>query len=535
MPRSEVDLRAGTRVDTLIDVHLFDVWAPAASTVDLVLSGDDVDGPAGCERRLPMIARPGGWWTLEVPGAGHGTDYAFSLDAGPARPDPRSPWQPGGVHTASRVFDTSRFRWTDTAWSGRDIRGSVIYELHVGTFTPEGTLDAAALRLGHLVGLGVDVVELMPVAAFDGRWGWGYDGVALYAVHEPYGGPAALQRFVDAAHGVGLAVCLDVVYNHLGPSGNYLEEFGPYFTDQHETPWGAAVNLDDDGRLQVRRWVCDNALRWLQDFHVDALRLDAVHCLVDESRWHLLAQLSDEVAALSAQLRRPLSLVAESDLNDPGMVEPTAEGGMGMTAQWSDDFHHALHAALTGERQGYYVDFGSLGTLARTLTRVFRHAGDRSTFRGGVWGHPVDRRPAPWTPVRRLPAEPRPGRQPGLRRPDRGHARPRPAGDRGRAGADLAVHPDAVHGRGVGREHCRGSSSPTTPTPRWRRRFRRAAAGVRRARLGRRRRPAIRRTRRPGGRRARLGGNQTNRNTRAAGLVPRPDRPAPDRTRTARR
>jgi maltooligosyltrehalose trehalohydrolase len=371
-------------------VHLFDVWAPAASAVDLVLSGSGVDGQAGCERRLPMIARPGGWWALEVSGAGHGTDYAFSLDGGPARPDPRSPWQPCGVHTPSRVFDTSRFRWTDTAWSGRDILGSVIYELHVGTFTPEGTLDAAALRLGHLVDLGVDVVELMPVAAFDGRWGWGYDGVALYAVHEPYGGPAALQRFVDAAHAVGLAVCLDVVYNHLGPSGNYLEEFGPYFTDQHETPWGAAVNLDDDGRLQVRRWMCDNALRWLQDFHVDVLRLDAVHSLVDESRWHLLAQLSDEVAALSAQLGRPLSLVAESDLNDPGMVEPTADGGMGMTAQWGDDVHHALHAALTGERQGYYVDFGSLDTIARTLTRVFRHAGDHSIFRGCVWGHPVD-------------------------------------------------------------------------------------------------------------------------------------------------
>jgi maltooligosyltrehalose trehalohydrolase len=363
-------------------VHLFRVWAPAATDVELVLPGDG--------RRLPMVPGDNGWWALEVPGTGHGTDYAFSIDGGPARPDPRSGWQPSGVHAASRVFDPGRHRWTDAGWTGRDVLGSVIYELHVGTFTAEGTLDAAAARLDHLVALGVEVVELMPVAAFDGRWGWGYDGVDLYAVHEPYGGPEALQRFVDAAHASGLAVCLDVVYNHLGPAGNYLEEFGPYFTDLHETPWGNAVNLDDDGRVQVRRWVCDNALRWLRDFHVDALRLDAVHSLVDGSQWHLLAQLSDEVAQLSRQLRRPLSLIAESDLNDPRMVEPTREGGRGMTAQWDDDVHHALHAALTGERQGYYVDFGSLDVLARTLTRVFRHAGELSTFRGRPWGRPVD-------------------------------------------------------------------------------------------------------------------------------------------------
>ncbi|HET9657820.1 MAG TPA: malto-oligosyltrehalose trehalohydrolase [Kineosporiaceae bacterium] len=363
-------------------MHLFRVWAPAATAVDLVLPTED--------RRLPMVPADGGWWALEVPGTGHGTDYAFSLEGGPARPDPRSPWQPAGVHGPSRVFDPARHHWNDTGWTGRDARGCVIYELHVGTFTAEGTLDAAATRLDHLVALGVDLVELMPVAAFDGRWGWGYDGVAPYAVHEPYGGPAALQRFVDAAHVAGLAVCLDVVYNHLGPSGNYLPEFGPYFTDRHRTPWGSAVNLDDDGRVQVRRWICDNALRWLRDFHLDALRLDAVHALADDSPRHLLAQLSDEVAELSRTLRRPLSLIAESDLNDPRMIEPTRDGGLGMTAQWDDDVHHALHTALTGERQGYYVDFGSPQVLARTLTRVFRHAGDWSTFRGRAWGRPVD-------------------------------------------------------------------------------------------------------------------------------------------------
>jgi maltooligosyltrehalose trehalohydrolase len=364
-------------------VHRFEVWVPAARRVDLLLPGDH-------QRRLPMAPGTGGWWALEVPEAGHGTDYAFSLDDAPARPDPRSPWQPAGVHGAGRVFDTGRHRWSDAGWRGRDVRGGVSYELHVGTFTPEGTLDAAVQRLGHLVDLGVDVVELMPVAAFDGRWGWGYDGVALYAVHQPYGGPAALQRFVDAAHRLGLAVCLDVVYNHLGPAGNYLAEFGPYYTARHRTPWGPAVNLDDAGCKQVRRWVCDNALRWLREFHLDALRLDAVHALVDDSHPHLLGQLSDEVAELSAELGRPLSLIAESDLNDPRTIEPTAEGGLGMTAQWDDDVHHSLHAALTGEQQGYYVDFGSLATVARTLTRAFRHAGDHSTFRGRPWGRPVD-------------------------------------------------------------------------------------------------------------------------------------------------
>jgi maltooligosyltrehalose trehalohydrolase len=366
-------------------VHRFEVWAPAARGVDVVLP-TDTEQPA----HLKMTARAGGWWALEVADAGHGTDYAFSLDADPARPDPRSAWQPHGVHAASRVFDPARHVWADTDWPGRDVRGLLFYELHLGTFTPEGTLDAAAMRLPHLVELGVDVVELMPVAAFDGHWGWGYDGVALYAVHEPYGGPAALQRFVDAAHAVGLAVCLDVVYNHLGPRGNYLAEFGPYFTAEHQTPWGSAVNLDDDGRVPVRRWVCDNALRWLRDFHVDALRLDAVHSLIDDSRWHLLAQLSDEVAALAAQLGRPLSLIAESDLNDPSMIETTAQGGRGMTAQWDDDVHHGLHAALTGERQGYYVDFGPLDIVGHTLTQVFRHTGQWSTFRGKPWGRPID-------------------------------------------------------------------------------------------------------------------------------------------------
>ncbi|MFN8077368.1 MAG: malto-oligosyltrehalose trehalohydrolase [Kineosporiaceae bacterium] len=366
-------------------MHRFRVWAPSASSVTLVLSG----GPAaGCA--APMERDDGGWWGLDVEDAGPGTDYAFRLgEDEPALPDPRSAWQPEGVHGPSRVVDLADYDWR-ADWQGRGGLGAVFYELHVGTFTPEGTLDAAVDRLDHLVDLGVDVVELMPVAGFDGRWGWGYDGVDLYAVHDPYGGPEALQRFVDEAHLRGLAVCLDVVYNHLGPSGNYLSRFGPYFTDRHDTPWGPAVNLDDEGSHEVRRWICDNALRWLRDFRIDALRLDAVHALVDDSPRHLLQQLSDEVAEASRELGRPLALIAESDLNQPRMIEPVAEGGLGMTAQWSDDFHHALHSLLTGEQEGYYCDFGGTAVLARCLTRVFRHAGDLSTFRGQVWGAPVD-------------------------------------------------------------------------------------------------------------------------------------------------
>jgi maltooligosyltrehalose trehalohydrolase len=363
-------------------MHVFTVWAPRSTRVDLVLPSSP--------QTLAMERRADGWWTREVGTAGHGTDYWFGVDGADPAPDPRSAWQPHGVHGPSRIFDAGRYGWSDDAWPGRNILGAVFYELHVGTFTPEGTLDAAVDHLDHLVGLGVDVVELMPVAAFPGRHGWGYDGVHLYAVHDSYGGPEGLQRFVDACHARGLAVCLDVVYNHLGPSGNYLHRYGPYFTDRHHTPWGQAINLDDDGSDQVRRWICDNALRWMEDFHVDCLRLDAVHALVDDSPRHLLAQLADEVRALSDKLGTPLSLVAESDLNDPRTVEPTAAGGLGMTAQWSDDFHHALHTLLTGEQHGYYSDFGSPEVLARTLTEVFRHAGDYSSFRGTDWGVPVD-------------------------------------------------------------------------------------------------------------------------------------------------
>jgi maltooligosyltrehalose trehalohydrolase len=372
-------------------VHSFGVWAPVAERVDLLLhEGTDPTGRGDVTARKAMTAVGGGWWRCQVGGSGHGLDYSFSVGGAAGLPDPRSPWQPQGVHGPSRSFDPSRHGWTDRAWRGREATGSVIYEVHVGTFTPEGTLDAAIARLDHLVDLGVDLVELMPVAAFAGRRGWGYDGVHLYAVHEPYGGPAALQRFVDAAHARGLGVCLDVVYNHLGPSGNYVDRFGPYFTDRHHTPWGSAVNLDGPSSAEVRRWICDNALRWFRDFHVDALRIDAVHALVDGSGRHILAQLSEETRALADSIGRPLSLIAESDLNDPLTVTPTAARGHGMTAQWSDDAHHAVHALITGERQGYYVDFGTPEVLRTVWREAFWHAERFSTFRNGMWGRRID-------------------------------------------------------------------------------------------------------------------------------------------------
>jgi maltooligosyltrehalose trehalohydrolase len=324
-----------------------------------------------------------------MPDAGAGVDYAFWLDGDGPLPDPRSSRQPFGTNGLSRTYDHSTFCWTDRGWRGGPLHGSVIYELHVGTFTPEGTFDAAIGRLEHLRDLGVDTVELMPVASFPGHHGWGYDGINLWAVHEPYGGPDGLKRFVDACHARRLAVLLDVVYNHVG-IGNQLGKFGPYFTDAHVTPWGPAVNLDQPGSDEVRAFLIGNALMWLRDYHLDGLRLDAVHALEDHRALHFLEQLAGEVQALAARLNRDLVLIAESDANDPRLVTSREAGGYGLTAQWSDDFHHAVHAAITGERQGYYADFGSLAALAQTLTRVFFHDGSWSAFRGRSHGRQVD-------------------------------------------------------------------------------------------------------------------------------------------------
>ena len=358
----------------------FRVWAPAAGRVEVQAVGD----------WYPMSAAAApGWWEADVGHAPGGTDYAFRLDGGPPLPDPRSPRQPFGPQGVSRSYDHSAFGWGDRGWRGTPLHGSVIYELHLGTFTPGGTFDAAIERLDHLRDIGVTMVELMPVAAFPGRHGWGYDGTNLWAVHEPYGGPDGLKRFVDACHARRLAVLLDVVYNHVG-IGNHLAEFGPYFTDAHVTPWGPAVNLDQPGSDEVRDFLIGNARMWLRDYHIDGLRLDAVHALEDHRALHFLEQLADEMQALAAQLDRELVLIAESDGNDPRVVTSREAGGYGLDGQWSDDFHHTVHAALTGERQGYYGDFGSLAALAKTLTKVFFHDGSWSSFRGRSHGRPVD-------------------------------------------------------------------------------------------------------------------------------------------------
>ncbi|MEV0114159.1 malto-oligosyltrehalose trehalohydrolase [Streptomyces sp. NPDC050844] len=365
----------------------FEVWAPEAERVTLQCD----DATHALER---ADGRPG-WWTAEV-AAQDGARYGFSLDGGPVLPDPRSRRQPEGPDGLSAVVDHERYAWR-APWTGRAVRDAVLYELHVGTYTPDGTLDSAAGRLGHLAELGVSHVELMPLCPFPGRHGWGYEGVSPWAVHEPYGGPEALKRFVDAAHAHGIGVVLDVVHNHLGPSGNHLPAFGPYFTETHHTPWGAAVNLDAPGSDEVRAYLIGSALAWLRDYRLDGLRLDAVHALRDTRACHFLEELSAAVDGLSEELGRPLALIAESDQGDPRTVTPRAEGGLGLDAQWNDDYHHALHAALTGEAHGYYADFAEapFAALAKTLTGGFFHDGTYSTFRGRRHGRPVDRARTP--------------------------------------------------------------------------------------------------------------------------------------------
>jgi len=369
------------------------VWAPRALTVDLVVGG----------RNHPMTAQDGGWWAAELAAPagteGVGTDaggteidYGFRLNGeDTVRPDPRSRRQPHGVDGMSRTFDPSAYEWGDARWTGRRLAGSLIYEMHIGTFTPDGTLDSAIERLDHLVSIGVDMVELLPVNAFNGVHNWGYDGVLWFAVQETYGGPRAYQRFVDACHRRSIAVIQDVVYNHLGHGGNHLPSFGPYLNDEgHRSTWGDSMNLDGPLSGEVRRYILDNVAMWLRDYHVDGLRLDAVHALVDSQATHLLEDIAIEVDALAPHVRRPLTLIAESDLNDPKLITPREAGGYGLTAQWSDDFHHVLHVALTGETDGYYADFGSMSAIAKVLTRAFFHDGTFSSFRGREHGRVVD-------------------------------------------------------------------------------------------------------------------------------------------------
>jgi maltooligosyltrehalose trehalohydrolase len=349
------------------------VWAPTAHDVQLDLR----------DERLPMVRADGGWWIVDTPRALPGVDYAFVLDgAEPPLPDPRSSSQPYGVHGRSRIVDHSAFDWTDANWSAPALDSAIIYEMHVGTFTAAGTFEAAIDRLSHLKNLGVTHVELMPVAEFSGDRGWGYDGVDIFAPHHAYGRPDGLKRLVDACHASGLAVLLDVVYNHFGPSGNYLSRFGHYLTHRYATPWGDAINFDERSSDEVRRLFCDNALMWLRDYHFDGLRIDAVHAIVDLSAIHFLEQLASEVALLEKERGRRLVLIAESDLNDPKLVRATELGGYGLNAQWSDDFHHALHTALTAERAGYYADFGSIADLAKALRQAWVYDGRYSNYRG---------------------------------------------------------------------------------------------------------------------------------------------------------
>ena len=334
-----------------------EVWAPKATRVELLTP----------DRQTEMEPVGDGWFRspheLEP-----GGDYGFRLDGGGPLPDPRSQWQPRGPSAPSRVLDHAAFAWTDGRWSGVHLPSSVIYELHVGTFSAAGTFLGVIEHLDHLLELGIGVIEVMPIAAFDGVRGWGYDGVSLFAPHEPYGGPEAFKRLVDSAHARGLGVVLDVVYNHFGPTGNHLGQFGPYTFAGHQTPWGDGVNLDGPDCAPVRRFFLDNARHWFEHYHVDGLRLDAVHALVDESDHHFLADLAAETDALATHVGRPLWLIAEYPTTTPIGVISADAGGHGLDAEWRDEVHHSLHAWLTGERSGYYSDYGRVADLAEAMT-----------------------------------------------------------------------------------------------------------------------------------------------------------------------
>lgn len=354
------------------------VWAPKANQLELHIQN--------CF--LPLQKKAQGWWVINDPTIKHGTHYFFRINEEGLFPDPRSFSQPEGVHGPSCWIDHSIFSWTDSHWKPTPLHAAIFYELHVGTFTPEGTFDAVINHLDHLVNLGITHVELMPVAEFPGERGWGYDGVFLYAPHHVYGGPDALKRLVDACHQRGLSVILDVVYNHLGPIGNYLNQYGHYFTDKYSTPWGQAINMDGPSSDEVRKFFINNALMWLRDYHIDGLRLDSIDTIVDASKVHFLEQLSIEVKKLAQHLKRPLVLIAESDLNDSRIINSREQGGYGVDGQWNQDFHHALHTLLTKERERYYQDFGKLADLAKALKTGLVYDGRYSMYRQRKYGKP---------------------------------------------------------------------------------------------------------------------------------------------------
>ncbi len=334
----------------------------------------------GCET-IAMRHEGGGYFVHQEPRVAEGLRYKYRLSDGGEYPDPASRWQPEGVHRHSAVFFPETNCWSDETWKGIAREELVIYELHVGTFTPQGTLDAIIPRLPQLVSLGVTALELMPVAQFAGDRNWGYDAVYPYAVQNSYGGPRALQRLVDAAHKQGLGVILDVAYNHFGPEGNYLGRYGPYFTDRYRTPWGTAVNFDGPHSDAVRRFVIDNACMWVRDFHVDGLRLDAVHAIYDFGARHILAEINAAVRRESDRAGRLVHVISESNQNDVRLIRSPARGGFGLDGVWNDDFHHSVHSLLSGEREGYYQDFGEAADLAKSFNRVYVYDGCYSPFR----------------------------------------------------------------------------------------------------------------------------------------------------------
>ncbi len=383
MPELRSDVARGVTLDE--DGATFAVWAPAARDVVLHVA----TGAARGDHELAPVGDAHGLRGAYIAGVRAGDRYGYRLDGGDPLPDPVSRAQPDGVHALSVVVDPEAFAWDDAHWAGLALADFLIYEVHIGTFTPEGTFDAAAARLPELLALGVTAVEVMPIASFPGVRNWGYDGVHLYAPQQSYGGPDGFRRFVRAAHALGIAVVLDVVYNHVGPEGNYLDRFGPYFTDAYRTPWGRAVNYDGRGSDEVRRWARENALHWISEYHVDALRLDAVHGIYDFGAVTFLEELSDAVHALGRQLGRKVQMLAESDLNDPRLVRAPEQGGYGVDAQWADDVHHTIHATLTGERAGYYADFFRIATIADVYREPFFYARRYSRFRGRTHGRPA--------------------------------------------------------------------------------------------------------------------------------------------------
>lgn len=359
----------------------FKVWAPRCSEVSVFETGKG--------RIFPMTRLENGYFYTILEELSPGDCYFYLLDGRNKRPDPVSRYQPEGVHGPSSIVNPGEFLWADGKWKGISWDDMIFYELHPGTFTPEGTLDAICRKIPYLKKLGITCVEIMPVSQFPGARNWGYDGVGLYAVQNTYGGPSGLKRLVNACHRNGLAVCLDVVYNHFGPEGNYLHDYGPYFTKKYHTPWGDALNYDDAGCGGVRHFMVSNALYWLAEYHIDCLRLDAVHGIFDFGARHILEEMNDEVQKLQARLGRPLYLVAESDLNDSKIIRAKRRGGYGLRAQWSDDFHHAVHSVVTGERSGYYEDFGDLSCVHKALRDGFVYDGGYSRFRKRAHGNPV--------------------------------------------------------------------------------------------------------------------------------------------------